>query len=332
MADRAKADKPDFGVPMCGTLTWAGSFPDTEHPPKIDLLITGIWENARQRKKGGGGAMMNPGTEGDVWLPWKAAEALAAAGMMIQDPSDPKKFTPLKDQRFYIKREMASGSQAHNWTAQAIDSKGDPVTVESRPIRMPVHPGEHDQDAPQAVQAEAGAANGSTGVGPAPGAEPEPAQDPPAAQGQPPAQGQKSAAERNLNVMREADAMYRTCAAMSLGALMWLYRVPRTEIYPRTAQAGCATIMIRLEREGFKATHAAANTMRRLVDELDAEILDEIRIKEEKDGKADPPNPGPRLDGKEETPKVAAGTKVPSDDWPNRPEGLGDEEDDDLPF
>lgn len=325
--NRAKADKPDFGVPTCGTLTWAGAFPSKDHAPTIDLMITGVWENARQRQKGGGGPMLNPGTEADMWLPWKVAEALAQAGLITQDPSDPQRFTALQQQRFMIRRDL--NGQRHDYTVQAIDTQGQTVALEARVVREPPHPDAGAQPAPPqngapAAQARPQAANVAP---PAPGAAP-PAQ----AQHVPEAGAKEARANINLDTMREADALYRTCAAMSLHALMWLYRVPRDEIYPRTAQAGCATIMIRLEREGFQATHAAANTMRRLVDELDVEMREERRIREDAASPGEKPDPPSGPTARQGSEGVKVDTPAQADAWANRPEALAEGEDDDLPF
>lgn len=265
MTDRVLIVKPELNRMLCGTVQWAGAQRSVRYPDTIEIKVEATWESAATKQ----GEVVNG--LASLYLPWKAAEQLCAAGVIWQ-LQDPMKFDVAKGTRFWIMRDASvtkDEKTVHNWSVQAIDLAGQPIKIEGRPAptnpldaaqTQPIAPAQPQPVAPP-VQATPPAAQA---------APPERFPDPPEAQA--PKNG-NGAAERDREVAVKIDRCYALAVSIAMYRLMQVTGKRRQDIDQRTVQAGAATIMISLDRGMYMSSSGAvAKAMLEKIEALDKEL------------------------------------------------------------
>ena len=263
MTDRVLIVKPELNRMLCGTVQWAGAQRSVRYPDKIEIKVEATWENAATKD----GEVVNG--LASIYLPWKAAEQLCAAGIIWQLP-DPMKFDVAKGTRFWIMRD-ASVTQdektVHNWSVQAIDLAGQPIKIAGRPA--PSSPLDAAQPAAAPAQPQPVAPPAQAAPPAAQAAPPEQNQAPAEAQPQKKTNGASAKAKR---IVAETAELYGLAAGIAMHRLMLLYAHRREQVDQRSVQAGAATIIIELRKSGYDGTGTYAQKMLERIEALDAEL------------------------------------------------------------
>lgn len=327
--DGKKLDAPEIGAFRYGTMTEAVFAKSKFKHHEVKLI--GDWE--------GEGL-------GYWYAPWKAAIALARAGLLNQMPGDGKKFNAVTGYRFCVYRVQGE-DDAHDWFAIAYDAQDQEIALGSFPD--PVEP----QDGAQAAPPPPGQPGGPLVAG-TPG---QPGQPPAQLSGQPTAPNTPpvapatngSAAEqraetngkRQRQLEAKVDAFYGTCLAVAAYQQVRVFGRPSTELDPSALQAGAASVMIRLENLGYDppSDRSRAYLMRlrkiehrMFPDRCPDPDADAKPAKEEKPKRRSRAKPKEEEPAKKPEPEPAPVSTVPgAQSLADFPEPL-DDGDDDLPF
>ena len=265
MTERVLIVKPELNRMLCGTIEWAGAQRSVRYPDKVEIKVEATWENAATKD----GEVVNG--LASIYLPWKAAEQLCAAGVISQQ-QDPMKFDVQKGTRFWIMRDASvtkDDKTVHNWSAQAIDLAGQPIKLERRPA--PKSPLDAAAGAPVAPAQPQPVAPPAQAAPPAAQAAP-PATKAAPVEAQAPTNG-NGAAERDREVAVKIDRCYALAVSIAMYRLMQVTGKRRADIDQRTVQAGAATIMIALDRGMYMSSSGAvAKAMLEKIEALDKDL------------------------------------------------------------
>jgi hypothetical protein len=326
--DGKKLDAPEIGAFRYGTMTEA-VFAKSQFKPQVKLI--GAWESEGL---------------GYWYAPWKAAIALARAGLLNQVPGDGKKFNAATGYRFCIYRVQGE-DDAHDWTAIAYDAQGQELALGSFPD--PVEP----QDGAQAAPPPPGQPGGPLVAG-TPGQPGAPVAPPPQLSGHPsspntppvaPAtngsvasQREETNGKRQRQLEAKVDAFYGTCLAVAAYQQVRVFGRPSAELDPSALQAGAASVMIRLENLGYDPPSDRSRAYLMRLWKLDHQMFpDRCPNPEAAKPAEEKPKRRSRAKPKEEKPEPADSEPAPVSTVPgaqsfaDSPEAL-DENGDDLPF
>jgi hypothetical protein len=334
--DGKKLDAPEVGAFRYGTMTEAVFAKSKFKHHEVKLI--GDWE--------GEGL-------GYWYAPWKAAIALARAGLLNQVPGDGKKFNAATGYRFCIYRVQGE-DDAHDWTAIVYDAQGQELALGSFPD--PVEP----QDGAQAAPPPPGQAGGPlvAGTPGRPGAPvaPGPAAPPPQLSGAasaptgppvPPANGStaeqraEDKAKRQRQTLSQVDGLYGLALVVAAYQQVRFFNMPAADLKVGSLQAGAATVMISLEKNGYDFSTdrrpAYIKRLRRLEHQMFPDRCPDPDA-DAKPAEEEKPKRRSRAKAKEEPakkpePEPAPVSTVPGSSFAGVPDALiGDDGEDDLPF
>jgi hypothetical protein len=329
--DGKKLDAPEIGAFRYGTMTEVVFAKSKFKHHEVKLI--GDWE--------GEGL-------GYWYAPWKAAIALARAGLLNQVPGDGKKFNAATGYRFCIYRVQGE-DDAHDWTAIAYDAQGQELALGSFPD--PVEP----QDGAQAAPPPPGQPGGPlvAGTPGQPGAPVAPQQPPPpqlsghpsspntppvapATNGSTAEQRAEDKAKRERQTLTKVDALYGLSLVVAAYQQVRFFNVPVLDLDIDGLQAGAATVMIALERENYNTSTDRRPAYLKRLRRLEFSLFPDRCPNPDADAKPaekEKPKRRSRAKAKEEPePKPAPVSTVPgAQSLGDFPEAL-DEDGDDLPF
>ncbi|KKM82630.1 hypothetical protein LCGC14_1317590 [marine sediment metagenome] len=337
--DGKKLDAPEIGAYRYGTMTEAVFAKSKFKHHEVKLI--GDWE--------GEGL-------GYWYAPWKAAIALARAGLLNQLPGDGKKFDAVTGYRFCIYR-VEGEDDAHDWTAIAYDAQQQQIAL--GPFPDPVEPQEGAQAAPPPPGQPGGPlVAGTPGQPGAPVTPPPqlsgapsapagpPQQEGPASGNPPPTTNQSTAeqrkddkAKRERQTLAKVDGLYGLALVVAAYQQVRFFNVPVVDLEVGSLQAGAATVMISLEKNGYDFSTdrrpAYLKRLRRLEYQLfpdrcpdpdaDAKPAEEEKPKRRSRAK-------PKEEKPEPEPKPVSTVPAAESLGESLTDGLEDGEDDDLPF
>ena len=300
---QARLKPPELNAFRYGKLTGAEFAPSTrfDHP---DIKLSGNWETEG---------------EGHWYANWKAVTALAQAGLLRQMPGDGRQFQAITGVRFCIYRQSAGGdSMAHDWFAITYDTQGQATTLEA--FADPVEP--QGAAAPPPPDQAAG--------GPPPPQTAQAAGGPPPPQplpgtSAPPGSADGAMAAHHRNMLVKIDARYGLSLVVAAYQQVRLFGVPVTGLDPQGLQAGAATVMIQLSRDGYDLDKDLRPSYLRRLQNLEHSLFPD-----------DCPAPLPpktkerAAEDKMQAPPDPVST-VPGAEYSEVPEALSDS-DEDLPF